>query len=195
MRIVVIGATGTIGSEIADALDANHEVVRAHRHGDVKVDLDEPDSIRDMYEQLGELDAVVCAAGIAKFGKLGDLRDADFGLSMRSKLMGQVNLVRYGRERLRDGGSFTLTSGVLAQHPMPGTSAVAMVNGGVESFARAAALELERGLRINVVSPGWVKETMESMGMDSSSGTAARDVAQLYVQAIEGEQTGEVLHP
>jgi NAD(P)-dependent dehydrogenase (short-subunit alcohol dehydrogenase family) len=136
---------------------------------------------------------VVCVAGDARFGALAGLSDDDFALGIKSKLMGQVNLVRLGIEALNDGGSFTLTSGILAHLPMPGSAAISMVNAALEAFARAAALELPRKLRINVVSPGWVRETLEKMGMDPSPGQPAESVAKSYVAAVEGRQNGETL--
>lgn len=195
MRIAVIGATGTIGAAVAHALSEKHEVVRASRHGDIEVDIEDRASIAAFYGRAGELDAVVCCAGAAKFGKLAELDDADFEVGLRSKLMGQINLVRFGRDVLREGGSFTLTSGVLSVQPMPGSSAIATVNGGIEAFVRAAALELPRGQRINVVSPGWVTETMEAMGMDSSPGMPAAEVARAYVESLMSTRNGEVLSP
>ena len=107
--------------------------------------------------------------------------------------MGQVNLVRYGREYVREGGSFTLTSGVLAQEPMPGSCAISMVNAGLEGFTRAAGLELGPAIRVNVVSPPWVSETLAAMGRDPSQGMPADQVAAAYLEALEGRRTGEVL--
>jgi NAD(P)-dependent dehydrogenase (short-subunit alcohol dehydrogenase family) len=109
--------------------------------------------------------------------------------------MGQVNLVRYGFDAMRDGGSFTLTSGVLAQTPMVGSGAVSLVNAGLEGFARAAALEAPRGIRVNVVSPPWVTETLIAFKMDPAGGLPAAEVARAYVASIEGKQSGVVLSP
>src|SRR5579859_2692188 len=118
MRVLVIGASGAIGSEVVKALEARHDVVSASRNGPVKVNIDDPESVRAMYREVGAVDAVVSAAGSAAFKPLTALTDADFQLSLTSKLMGQVNVVRLGLQAVRDGGSFTLTSGVLAQQPM-----------------------------------------------------------------------------
>ena len=194
MRVLLVGATGTIGSAVDRALtDRGHDVVRTgHTSGEHRVELGDPASIRALYQAVGEVDAVVCAAGLAEFGTVQALEVADYDASLGNKLMGQVNLVRAGLEHVAGDGSFTLTSGVLSRSPQPGTVAVAMVNGAVESFARAAALDLG-GRRINVVSPGWVKETMEAMGMDPEPGTAASEVAERYVEAVEGGMSGEVL--
>ncbi len=193
MRILVVGATGTIGREIVNAL-ADHEVVAAARKGaDVTVDIQDPESIRAMYASLGKVDAVVSAAGSGGWGPLAQLTDEEFARSLRYKLMGQVNLVRYGLEHVADGGSITLTSGVLSQEPMPGSGAISLVNAGLEGFVRAAALEAPRGIRVNVVSPPWVSETLQAMGMDPSGGMAAADVAKAYVDAVRGTHNGQVL--
>ncbi|MFN7131448.1 MAG: short chain dehydrogenase [Myxococcales bacterium] len=195
MRILVVGATGTIGKAVAEALAGRHEVVRASRHGEVKLDLEAPHTLSDALRGAGPLDAVVCCAGNARFKPLEQLGDEDFAYSLRSKLMGQVNLARAAFGVLRDGGSVTLTSGVLARKPSPGSAAISVVNAGVEAFARAAALELPRGLRINVVSPPWVSETLKAMGMDPSGGLPAERVARAYVEAVEGRRQGETLEP
>lgn len=193
MRILIIGTTGTIGSEVAKALQGQHEIVPANRHSGIEVDIADPDAIRSMYARAGRVDAVVVAAGQAAFAPLDRISDDDFQLSLRSKLMGQVNVVRFGVDSLRDGGSFTLTSGVLAQQPMPGSTAISLVNAGLEGFVRAAALELPRGLRINIVSPGWVSETLAAMGQDPSKGIPAAEVAKAYVQSVNGIETGDVI--
>ena len=194
MRILVIGATGTIGRAIVDALAARHEVIPAsQRSTPLTVDLAQPDSIRALYRAVGPVDAVVCAAGQARFAPLVELSDDDFQFSLANKLMGQVNLVRFGFEAVRDGGSFTLTSGVLAWAPMPGSAAISLVNAGLEGFARAAALDAPRGVRVNVVSPPWVTETLQTLHMDPGLGQPAATVAQRYVQSVEGAQTGAVL--
>jgi NAD(P)-dependent dehydrogenase (short-subunit alcohol dehydrogenase family) len=195
MRILVVGATGTIGREIVKAL-ADHEVVAAARKGaDVAVDIQDPQSIRAMYASLGKVDAVVSAAGSGGWGPLAQLTDEDFERSLRYKLMGQVNLVRYGFDNVRDSGSFTLTSGILGRAPMIGSAAISLVNSGLEGFARAAALEAPRGIRVNVVSPPWVSETLEEMGSDPSTGLPSAIVARAYVESVTGAQTGATIEP
>jgi NAD(P)-dependent dehydrogenase (short-subunit alcohol dehydrogenase family) len=194
MRIIVIGATGTIGKAVVEALQGRHEVVQVgHRGGEYQVDLADKGSIERLFEAVAPFDAVVSAAGLAKFGALDGLSDADFQFSLSNKLMGQVNLVRAAMAQIRDGGSFTLTSGVLSQEPMRGSSAISLVNAGLEGFARAAALELPRGVRINVVSPPWVSETLKAMGRDADAGMPAAQVARAYVESVEGSENGEVL--
>ena len=183
MRILLIGATGTIGQAIARAL-AGHEIVRASRHGDQPVDITDPASTRALYARVGPVDAIVCAAGGGAWKPLAELTDDDFARSLRDKLMGQVNVVRYGFDVVRDGGSITVTSGYLAREPMVGSAAVSLLNAGLEGFARAAALEAPRGIRVNVVSPGWVSETLAAMGQDPAAGIPADEVAPLYVASV-----------
>ncbi|HJW14339.1 MAG TPA: short chain dehydrogenase [Thermoanaerobaculia bacterium] len=196
MRILVVGATGVIGSEIVRALEPDHEVLRASfGKSPIRVDLERSDSIEAMYRQTGKVDAVVSAAGQAKFAPLAELRDADFALSLRNKLMGQVNLVRLGFGSVRDSGSFTLTSGVLASSPMVGSAAISLVNAAIEGFVRAAALEAPRGIRVNAVSPPWVAETLRALGMDPTGGLPAATVARAYVESVTGPRTGAVIEP
>jgi NAD(P)-dependent dehydrogenase (short-subunit alcohol dehydrogenase family) len=194
MKILVIGATGTIGSAVALALEGRHEVLRAsHVRSALTVDLADAESIRRLYAKVGRLDAVVSVAGQAAFRPLLELSDADFALGLTNKLMGQVNLVRAGVDMLADGGSFTITTGILSRQPMPGGAAISLVNAGLEGFVRAAALELPRGLRINAVAPGWVRETLLAMKLDPSPGVPAVRVAETYVKAVEGSMTAQVL--
>jgi len=196
MRVIVVGGTGTIGSAVVAALSARHEVVVAGRKsGVITVDLASPDSIRAMFQSVGKFDAIVCAAGQAKFGSLDDLTDADYLFSFSNKLMGQANLVRIGRQFIADGGSLTLTTGVLGQEPIKGSASISMVNAGLEGFVRAAALELPRGIRVNVVSPPWVTETLVARKMAPSPGMSAARVAQAYLASVEGTMTGQTLDP
>lgn len=193
MKIIVIGASGTIGTAVVQALADRHEVIAASRSGPHSIDISDAASIQRLFEALAPVDALVSAAGQARFNTLAALTDEDFQFSLANKLMGQINLVRLGTPYLNDRGSFTLTSGVLSNEPIPGSAAISLVNPGLEGFARAAALELPRGIRINVVSPPWVTETLAARGMDLAGGLPAARVAQAYVASVEGQQTGAVI--
>jgi NAD(P)-dependent dehydrogenase (short-subunit alcohol dehydrogenase family) len=193
MKVVVIGATGTIGKALVTALQGRHEVIRASRKLGIKVDIEDARTIKQLFEGVKPIDAVVCCAGRAAFRPLAQLSDDDFQLSLRSKLLGQVNLVRIGVNHLRDNGSITLTGGVLAHEPMPGGAAISMVNAGLEGFVLGASIEMPRGLRVNVVSPPWISETLAALNMNPSQGISAEACAKAYVAAIEGKYQGQTL--
>jgi NAD(P)-dependent dehydrogenase (short-subunit alcohol dehydrogenase family) len=148
-----------------------------------------------MYRQAGRVDAVVCAAGGGAWKPLGQLNDEDFAISLRYKLMGQVNVIRYGFDVVNDGGSITVTSGILARKPQPGSAAISLVNSGLEGFVRAAALEAPRGIRVNVVSPPWASETLAAMGADPAAGMPSAKIARAYLASVTGKQTGAVIEP
>ncbi len=195
MRILVVGASGAVGGAVAAELGKRHEIVKAGRRGaDVQVDIEKPESIRAMYGKLGRLDAVVSAAGRVHFGPLAEMTDANLRVGIDSKLLGQANLVLLGIDHLADGGSFTLTSGVLSEIPIRYGSSASLVNGALEAFARGAAPELPRGLRLNVVSPTVLTESLPGFGpyfLGFESAPAAR-VALAYSRSVEGVQTGQV---
>ena len=194
MRVIVVGGTGLIGSAVVEALEEMHDVVPVgHSSGEHRVDLASRESIREMYDAVGAFDALVSAAGVARFGALEELSDDDFDTSLHNKMRGQIDLVRYGLGTARDGASFTLTTGVLATIPIEGSAAITPVNAGVEGFVKAAALEMPREMRINAVSPPWVAETLEMLDRDPSAGMPAAEVARAYVAAVEGGMSGRVL--
>lgn len=193
MKVVIVGATGTIGKAVADALAGRHEVVRASRHGPVKADHGDPASLAALFQQVKDVDAVIACAGGAAFKPLAQLSEADLAASIRDKLTGQVNVGLAALRAVRDGGSVTLTSGVLSREPIPGGAAYSLVNGALEAFARAAALEAGRGVRVNVVSPPWISETLRALKMDPSIGIPAAACAKAYVAVVEGAQRGEIL--
>jgi NAD(P)-dependent dehydrogenase (short-subunit alcohol dehydrogenase family) len=196
MRVLVIGATGTIGKEIVRAIAPAHEVIAVSRSGgDLRADIRDVASLRAMYARAGDVDAIVCAAGGGAWKPLDQLTDDDFAMSLGYKLMGQVNVIRYGFASVNEGGSISVTSGVLARSPMQGGGAISLVNAGLEGFVRAAALEAPRGIRVNVISPPWVSETLREMGMDPSHGMPAAEVAKAYVAALSGIATGQVIEP
>ncbi|MGH9255452.1 MAG: short chain dehydrogenase [Vicinamibacterales bacterium] len=196
MRILIVGASGTIGSAVAAALGGRHDLVLASlQKAPEVVDIADAGSIRALFARIGRVDAVVGAAGRVAFKPIGELADADFDFSLRNKLMGQVNLFRIGLDSVADGGSFTLTAGYLARTPAHGSAAASLVNSALEGFGRAAALEAPRGIRVNVVSPPWVTETLQKLGRPLTGGVPVATVAQAYVRGVEGNQTGQVIDP
>ncbi|MFC5586136.1 short chain dehydrogenase [Nitratireductor kimnyeongensis] len=192
MKILLIGATGTIGKAIATELKDHDVLAVGNSSGDYQVDLNDNVSIEALFDKTGKVDAVISTAGSIVFAPVKDLTEAQYNEAVAGKLTNHLNLFRIAQNYITEGGSFTLTSGDLAQNPMPGGAAVSMVNGALDSFAKAAALETGKALRVNTVSPHFVKETMEMMGMDSTSGISAADTAKAYRHAVESTESGQI---
>lgn len=195
MKILLVGAHGTLGKAIAAELSARHEIIAAGRtSGDVALDITDSGGIRRAFEKVGRVDAVISAAGHIKFAPLEQMSEEIYAVGLRDKLMGQVNLVLVGREFVNDGGSFTLTSGIVAEQPIRAGSSASMVNCAIEGWVRGAAIEMPRGLRINAVSPNVVVESMPSFGpfFRGFEPVPAARVALAYSRSVEGLQTGQV---
>ena len=189
MKILIIGGDGTIGKKVRNHFSKKHEVLVAGRNsGDVAVDITDAKTIEAMFESVGTVDAVVCIAGEAKWAAFDSMTEEDFFIGLRSKLMGQVNLVRIGQNYVNTGGSFTLSTGILADHPVEFTTSAAMVNGGIHSFAKAVSLELKNGNRINVVSSGLVEDAVEKYEayFPGHNTIPMTKVINGYVKSVEG---------
>ncbi|WP_438943847.1 short chain dehydrogenase [Pseudomonas sp. N8] len=197
MKILLIGANGTIGSAVEKELSPRHEIIRIGRHsGELQVDISDSASIRALFEETGGFDALVCAAGNVTFAPLADMTEDRFALGLKDKLMGQVNLLLIGREFANDGASFTFTTGVLSHDPIKSGASAALVNGALDSFVRAAAIELPRGMRVNSVSPNVLMEAMDKYApyFRGFKAVPASDVALAYAKSVEGLQTGQTFH-
>jgi len=189
MKILIIGGRGKVGYRVTEHLKDKHEViVGARNNGDVKVDISDSDSIVAMFEEVGKLDAIVCIAGEAKWADFNDLSEEDYYIGIRSKMMGQVNLVRLGRKYLNENGSITLSTGILADDPVPKTASAAMVNGAIHSFVKAVDLEMKNGIRVNAVSLGVVADAYEKYKdyFPGHNPVAMTKVVNAYVRSIEG---------
>ncbi|MDX1836723.1 short chain dehydrogenase [Legionella taurinensis] len=195
MKIVIIGASGTIGTAIVQTLETRHEVIKAnYSGGDIQVDITDNQSIANLFKQIKHIDAVVLATGKVQFDDFMAMDDAAYQIGLQNKLMGQVNVVLEGRKHLNEGGSFTLTSGILSCDPIRYGTSASMVNGAIDSFVIAAAIEMPRGLRINAVSPTVIEEAMDNYASyfrGYAPVTAAR-AALAYSKSVEGLQTGQV---
>ena len=196
MKILIIGGKGTIGKKVSDHFSKNHDVLIAGRKsGDVSVDITDSQSIAAMFESVGKVDAVVCIAGEAKWAAFDSMTEEDFYIGLKNKLMGQVNLVRIGQKYVNAGGSFTLSTGILADHPVELTSSPAMVNGAIHSFVKAVSLELQNGTRINVVSSGLVEDAVEKYEayFPGHNPIPMKKVVNGYVKSVLGKGTGEII--
>ncbi|BDD06906.1 short chain dehydrogenase [Aureibacter tunicatorum] len=192
-KAIIVGSTGVIGKEILKIFRQDYQVVEVNRSsGDFKVDMQDAEAVEQMFQAIGGFDVLIAASGYGKWGTLEEHSIQDFHDGLNSKLMGQVNLVVIGRKYANEGAVFILTSGVLAHQPMIGGLSLAMINAALESFVKGAALELEQGMKINAVSPSFAKETMELMGLDSSTGVPAIEFAKIYKKIIDERKTGQV---
>lgn len=195
MKVLVIGAGGTVGGAAAAALKAcGDEIVGASRSGDVRVDVDQPDSIEALFDAVGKVDAVVCAVGHVPFKPLAELTRSDYISGFEGKTLSQLDVVRIGTPYVNDGGSFTLTTGILAREPIRTAAVAAMANGAVESFVMAAAVDMPRGLRINAVSPTVLVESPKAHPLfPGYPQVPATDVGRAYVQTVHGHRSGFVV--
>ena len=190
MKIILLGASGIIGSEIDKALSPNHEMVRAGRNGDVKVDYTDTQSVNAMFKQVKKFDALIVTVGRdSAFKPYEELTDEDFDYGFQRKFMAQINLVRIGTPYANDSASFTLSSGYLSDYPNPASAATGPFNAAVDSFARTVGPMLPRGIRLNVVSPAPVVSPDEA----GRGVVTAVQAAAGYIQSIEGTMNGEVL--
>ncbi|MBN4078280.1 short chain dehydrogenase [Nitrospina gracilis] len=196
MKIILVGASGTIGQAVVKELGERHEIVPVgSKSGDVQVDMSSIESIKKMYEKVGSFDSLICTAGNAHFGSLTEMTEEEFYIGIKSKLMGQINLVLQGIPHVSDNGSFTLTSGALSQDPIPFGSSVSMVNAAVEGFVLGASIELPRGIRINAVSPNVVEESLPKFGQffRGHVPVPAARVALAYSKSVEGKLNGKII--
>jgi NAD(P)-dependent dehydrogenase (short-subunit alcohol dehydrogenase family) len=196
MQVIVIGGSGTIGQAVVKELKQSHSVtVAGYSHGDIQVDITKPESIEAMYQSCkGKIDAVVATTGKVHFAELTQFTAENYYIGLNNKLMGQVNLVLIGLRYINEGGSFTLTSGILNHDPIVAGSSASMVNGALDGFVRAAAIEMPKKVRINVISPTVVTESMPKYAsyFRGFEPVSASQVALAYSKSVEGAQTGQI---
>ena len=195
MKILIVGGTGEIGKAVAKELAKRHTIIVAgHSRGDMKVDVLDRQSIEKMYHTVGKIDAVISTIGKVDIAPLTEMTHEKYAIGLNDKLMGQVNLVLLGIPHVIDNGSFTLTSGILSNDPVALGSSASMVNGALDSFIKAAAIELPRGIRINVVSPTLITESLSAFGpyFPGFESVPAARVALAFSKSAEGHQTGQV---
>lgn len=198
MKILLIGGTGTIGSVVAKRLKSEHELIIAgHSSGDVQTDITDPDSITKLFEEVGSLDAVIVTAGSAPVKPLGETTTDDFMKGIKSKMMGQINVALTAMDYLNEGGSVTLTTGILSHDPIPQGTILSTVNGAVNGFVTGAYGEfLQKGFRINAVSPALVEDSAEALGDFFPGHTPAKmeHVADGYEKSLQTLITGQIIN-
>lgn len=196
MKILIIGGKGTIGRKVSAHLNEKHDIIIAGRHsGDFLLDITDNESIREVLENIPSLDSIICVAGEAKWDDFKDLTEEDHYIGIKSKLMGQVNLVRIAQDYLKSRGSITLSTGILADDPVLKTTSAALVNGAIHSFVKAVALEIENEIRVNVVSSGLVEDAYEKYKdfFPGHNPVPMNKVVNAYVRSVEGKGNGEII--
>lgn len=196
MKIIIIGAEGDVGRAACAELSAQHELIKVGRNsGDMHADISDRSSIAEMYRKIGTVDAVVSTAGTVHFGLLTEFTEEQFMIGLTNKVMGQVNLVLLGLDYISDQGSFTLTSGVLDRDPVRMGVGAATANAALAGFVTGASLEMPKGCRLNVVSPGLLDISQENYGsmFPGHETVSSKRVGLAYVKSVEGHNTGQVI--
>ena len=194
MKIVVVGASGTLGKALVEHLGQENELVQvAKSQGEYRLDITDGNSIKALFERVGKVDAIVSVTGNLHFGALEEMTAQNFSLGLNDKLLGQVNLALIGQHYLNKGGSITLTSGIVSEEPIIGGCNATTVNAAIEGFVRAAAIELKNGMRINAVSPSVVTESLDVYGafFPGYESVSAKRVAMAFQRSLQGQLSGQ----
>ncbi|TPD71112.1 short chain dehydrogenase [Flavobacterium microcysteis] len=197
MKIIFVGATGTMGSYLVKALEKEHEVVRvASKGGDVTVDITSVASIEDMFRKIGPFDALISTAGPTFVGPWEKLDDKTFRQGVEGKMMGQINLVLIGQKYINPKGSFTLITGALTHEPQKNFANASAANGAVEGFVRGASIELKNGVRINAVSPTVIEDSPQYFPFfPGEIPTTMKQLEYAFRKSVFGSVTGMIIKP
>ncbi len=197
MKIIIVGASGTMGTFLSNEFEKEHEVIRADRHSpDVQVDITSPASIETMFKKVGAFDALICTAGPTYVGPWKNLTDTEFRKGVDGKMMGQINLVLIGQHYINPKGSFTLITGALTQDPQRNFANASAANAAVEGFVRAAAIELENGIRINAVSPTVIENSPQYFPFfPGEMPVTMKHLEFGFRKSVFGANTGQVIKP
>ncbi|GAA3931007.1 short chain dehydrogenase [Chitinophaga oryziterrae] len=195
MKIIIVGASGTMGKYLVSAFEKEHEIVKVSTNdGDIPTDITSPDAIEKMYKQAGAFDALICTAGPTYVGPWKTLTDKEFRKGIEGKLMGQINLVLIGQHYINPKGSFTLITGALTHEPQLKFANASAANGAVEAFVRAAAIELGNGVRINAVSPTVIENSPQYFPFfPGEIPTTMKALEYGFRKSVSGAGTGQII--
>jgi NAD(P)-dependent dehydrogenase (short-subunit alcohol dehydrogenase family) len=194
-KILIVGASGTVGQAVVRALGSGNHLIEAGRsHHTNKVDITDSKSIQALFQQVGKVDAIVSVTGQLHFGPLNEMTAEQFQIGLKNKLLGQIDIALVGQHYLNEGGSITLTSGIVSEEPIRYGVNATTVNAALEGFVRSAACEMMHGQRINVVSPSVLQESLDTFGpyFRGFEAVPGSRVALAYLRSIEGVQTGKL---
>lgn len=197
MKIIIVGATGTMGMYLSDAFEKEYEIIRvASKGGDIQADITSTESIENLFRQVGPFDALISTAGPTFVGPWNTLNDAAFRKGVEGKMMGQINLVLIGQHYINPKGSFTLITGALTHEPQLNFANASAANGAVEGFVRAAAIELQNGIRINAVSPNVIENSPHYFPyFPGEIPTTMKQLEYCFRKSVFGAKTGHIIKP
>lgn len=197
MKIIIVGASGTMGKHLVSAFEKDHEIIKVSTHsGDIQTDITNPESIDNLFKQTGAFDALICTAGPTHVGPWKKMTDKEFRKGIEGKLMGQINLVLIGQHYINPKGSFTLISGALTHDPQLNFANASAANGAVEAFVRAAAIELENGIRINAVSPTVIEQSPQYFPFfPGDIPVTMKELEYGFRKSVFGANTGQIIKP
>lgn len=197
MKIIIVGATGTMGKHLTNAFEKDHEIIRVGaKSGDIQADITSAESIESLFKQAGKFDALISLAGPTYVGPWKNLTDKEFRKGIEGKLMGQINLVLIGQHYINPKGSFTLISGALTHEPQRNFANASAANGAVEAFVRAAAIELENGIRINAVSPTVIEDSPQYFPyFPGDIPVTMQQLEYGFRKSVFGASTGQIIKP
>jgi len=190
--ILVVGATGGLGSRIAAQLEAaGATVVRAARRSgteQLSIDLRSPDSINSVVDSLDSLDGVVVAAGVVAFGLSDAVADATLQELFEVNALGPIRLIRGLTPLLAQSATagrspFIVTiSGIVSESPTAGLAAYSASKSAIAAFTTAVTRELRRvGVRVLDARPG---HTETALSTHPIAGTAPPFPAGLDPDAV-----------
>lgn len=197
MKIVIVGASGTMGTYLSNTFEKEHEIVRADRNNsEIKVDITSPQSIENMYKSIGGFDALICTAGPTYVGPWKNLNEETFRVGVEGKMMGQINLVLIGQHYINPKGSFTLITGALTHDPQKNFANASAANAAVEGFVRGAAIELGKGIRINAVSPTVIENSPQYFPFfPGEIPVTMKELEYGFRKSVFGANTGQIIKP
>lgn len=191
MKILVIGGTGTLGSAVVSLLKKEHEVITVGlNNGDYQVNIEDKSSLEDLFKTVGEVDGIISTCGDGRMAPFQTQSDGDIDLAINSKLKGQIDIIRLGVHYVKEKGFIIITTGTASNNYMPGASSITMANNGLEGYVKALSVEPFNGIRINVVSPYFIKETCEMLNFDIPNAVSAANTASVYKMVMDSNKSG-----
>jgi 3-oxoacyl-[acyl-carrier protein] reductase len=183
---LVTGASRGIGRAIAIELgQAGASVVVAYQSGRdeceavateiggraVQADVSDPKAAKTLVDEAGELDILVNNAGLTRDGLIARMPDEDWRVVLDTNLSSVFYTCRAAARGMmrRRAGAIVNVSSIVGVHGNPGQTNYAASKAGIIGFTKSLARELgSRGVRANVVAPGYVKKRLTDVLPDEA---------------------------